>query len=352
LCATVNDEITQLVVETLEEGLSRLRRRPVRIREMQRDLSSRSSSFRTERLRVITNDDAPPLSIYFKDLHPEHQVTQSWALRRADRTPSPRELQMYECVLSPQRFGTLEFYGGRWEPECGRCWLFIEDVGYRMLQGEKDVGAWADACRWAARFHVATRNLPAARTAFLPVYDEKYYRDCAERVERMLRQLDAADGDLVRRGLAYVSERIELLSTLPRCVIHGQFFGKNIMLRPMPADHPLAVIDWETAALGPGFFDLASISSGKWTAEQRLAMWRAYVDQYQVETNQPLEWEQFLREFVATAAFHALDWLVFWSQHPEPSRRFPKFLRELDALLHGRHLLAAIDQTVREGARA
>lgn len=344
----VDDGITALIVESLEAGLSRYRGRSVRIRDLQRDASSRSSSFRTERLRVTTEGDEQTLHVYFKDLHPEHQVTRSWALRRADRMPSGRELQMYESVLSPDRFGTLAFYGSRWEPEHSRCWLFVEDVGQQMLQGEKGVAAWADACRWAARFHVATRNLPAAQTAFLPVYDEGHYRRCAAHVEEMVRRLDPAEGEVVRRGLDYFAERIEWLGMLPRCVIHGQFFGKNVMLRPPPAAHRIAVIDWETAALGPAVFDLASISSGKWTAEQRLVMWRAYHDQYQAETGEPLEWDRFLREFVATAVFHALDWLGFWSQHPEPSRRFPKFLRELDALLDGRGIAAAIEQTAGE----
>jgi hypothetical protein len=309
---------------------------------------SRSSSFRTELLCVTTDDGEPALDIYFKDLHPRHQVTESWALRRSDRMPSRLEVEMYQSVLSPERFGTPEFYGSRWEPEDGRCWLFIEDVGDRLLHGEKDAGVWVDVCRWAARFHAATRDLPAAQTAFLPVYNERYYRRCAESAARMLPGLDAVQGDVVRRGLDYFIERIEWLSTLPRCVIHGQLFGKNVMLRRPRAAHRIAVIDWETAALGPGVYDLASISAGKRTPEQRLAMWRAYADEYHAKTGQSLEWERFHGELVATAVFHALNWLVYWSQHPEPSKRFPKFLRELDALLDGRTVPAAIERAGRD----
>lgn len=328
-------DVTPLIVETLEEGLSRREGRPVGVRTVSRDPSSRSSSFRTERLRV-TLDDGRVLGIYLKDLNPAHQVTQSWALRRADRMPSHRELQMYRSVLSAERFGTLEFYGWRWEPERGHYWLLIEDAGERMLQGERGVDAWAAACRWLARFHAATRDLPPTRTAFLPVYDEGYYRRCAERAERMVQRLAGAERDVVRRGLERFGERIEWLGAAPRCVIHGQFFGKNIMLRPPPAaERPIAVIDWETAALAPGAFDLASITSGKWTPEQRLVMRRAYVEEYRAATGEAVEWERFQQEFVAVAVYHALEWLVWWSQHPEPARRFPKFLRELGALLDG-----------------
>ena len=75
--ALPTDGVVPLMVETLEQGLSRLRGYAVRIRDLERDPSSRSSSFRTERLRAFTDDDAEPLKIYFKDLNPAHQVTQS-----------------------------------------------------------------------------------------------------------------------------------------------------------------------------------------------------------------------------------------------------------------------------------
>jgi thiamine kinase-like enzyme len=327
-----DDSITSGIVETLEEGLARLRGRCVRIRALHRDTSSRSSSYRTERLHVITDDDRALMRIYFKDLNPAHQVTQSWALRRADRRPSNLEIQMYQSVLSSERFGTPQFYGSRWEPEHGRCWLFVEDVGPHWLQAKFNFAASVDACRWAARFHASTRDLPASQTTFLPVYDDGHYRRTAERVSQMLPRLAAAECELVRRGLAYFTERIRYLSMLPRSVIHGQFFPANVMFRPPPATHRVAVIDWETAALGPGVFDLASISSGT-TRERRLALWRAYADQYQTDTGQEIEWEHFQRECLAGSVFHALEWLVWWAQHPEPSKRLAKFLRELDALL-------------------
>ena len=325
------DHVTPLMVETLEDGLSRSRGRSVRIRKLERE-ASRSSTFKTERFRVTLDEGDERLSVYFKDLHPEHQVTDAWALRRTDRLPSAREVQMYQSVLSPERFGTLAYYGSRWEPERGHCWLFIEDGGQRMLQSERDLTPWASACRWVAGFHAATKDVAPEQTAFLPVYDESYYRRAAEQVGRLIARVDAATGAVLQRGLDHFTANIEWLSALPRSVIHGQYFGKNIMLRPEEAEHPVAVIDWETAAVGPGVFDLASISSGKWTADQREAMWLAYAAEYQQATGVPLEWEAFRRELVAVAVFHALEWLVWWSQHPVP-KRFPKFLHELERLL-------------------
>jgi hypothetical protein len=56
-----DDGLTPLITESLEQGLSRRRGRPVRIRSLDRDMLSRSSSFRTELLCVTTDDGEPAL---------------------------------------------------------------------------------------------------------------------------------------------------------------------------------------------------------------------------------------------------------------------------------------------------
>jgi len=114
--------------ETLEEGLSRLRGRPVRIPELLREPLPSISSFHRERLRV-TLDGGKTLRVFFKDLNPEHQTEKARTVRTRDLAPSLRELRMYQSVLSPQRDGTLYLYAFRWEPERGLYWIFLEDGG-------------------------------------------------------------------------------------------------------------------------------------------------------------------------------------------------------------------------------
>jgi hypothetical protein len=327
------EPLTHLIRETLEHELTRIRSYPVRVLDIHRDASSQSSTFRTERLHVKTDDGERPLVIYFKDLNPVHQVSRRRHAHSANDSPSSREIRVYESVLSCERFGTPEYYGSRWEPAKGRCWLFIECVGERMLQSEHDLEPWIDTCRCVAGFHAATRDLPSAVTGFLPVYNEEYYRGCAESVERLLPGLDGADRTVVAQGLDHLRRRISWLGTLPRSVIHGQLFGQNVMLRSYGAAHPVSIIDWETAALGPGVFDLASITSNRRPAEERLAMRKAYFQRYCTRSGQTIEWERFEEEFVAVAVFHHLEWLVWWSRRPQGSRRFPKHVRELRALV-------------------
>jgi len=299
---------------------------------MRREFLRSSSSFRTEHLRVSLDGDRP-LRVFFKDLNPEHQMEKARAVRAVDLAPSLRELRMYQSVLSPERYGTLRLYASRWEPGPGLFWIFLEDGGRTVLHNFLDLPRWTAAARWAARFHAATGKLSEAETGFLPQYDRAHYRKCADHVETILPNLDARERAIVARGLDAYAKRIDWLSALPRSVIHGQFFGKNIMLRRATAARKIAVIDWETAALGPGTFDLVSLTSGKWTREERQAMRAAYIDEYQAEMGRPLDGAAFGRELAAVALYQSLEWLAWWGHHRSLSRHFANFMKELETVL-------------------
>src|SRR2546430_14417879 len=137
------------------------------------------------------------------------------AVRTFDLEPGRRELQMYETILSPERFGTLHLYGYRWEPERGRFWAFFEDGGRTVLHNYLDMPRWTAAARWAARFHAATRGLPETQTRFLPRYDEAHYRRCAQRVPQLLPPPAGPGHDPPGRGLGSLVERIAMPRAVP-----------------------------------------------------------------------------------------------------------------------------------------
>ena len=196
-----------------------------------------------------------------------------------------------------------------------------------------EVPLWTAAARWAARFHAATRRLPPAQTSFLPQYDHAHYQNCADRIRLLLPALPPQERELVGRGLDCYVRQIDWLCSLPRCVIHGQFFGKNILLPKGRSTPTVAVIDWETAALGPGTFDLVSLTFGKWTTDQRRAMQTAYLEQYQAETEERIDEVGFRQELAAVALYQSLEWLSWWGDHRSLSGHFAIFLRELGHVL-------------------
>jgi hypothetical protein len=322
----------RMMAETLEPALSHFRGQAVRIRKVQRDVCDYTSSFQAEHLRIAL-DDGDCIPVFFKDLNPEHQIEPAKKVRTIDLGPSYHELRVYRKILSQIDLGTPQLYAVRWEPHRGIYWLFLEDVGDSRLRDSRNYERWVPAARWAARFHAATLRLPKSQLSFLREYDGPHYRACAEKVRAILPELEARDQSLVRRALQRYTDHIDWYESLPRTVIHGQFFGKNIMLRCNSGDNTLAVIDWETAALGPGGYDLVSVSSGRWTREQRQAMWRVYFDQYEAETRVSRSWEDFCQEIRELELYQALEWLAWW-RNRSVSHNFGKWIKELGRIMN------------------
>jgi thiamine kinase-like enzyme len=300
------------MIETLAAGLSELRGQPVTIRQMQREPFVDSSSFSTECLLVLVND-GEWLEVFFKDLNPRHQLADAQSLRhKPELDRSYRELRMYRDVLSRLQLGTPELYAWRWEPQHDSFWLFLEHIDSDRLT-RSGFERWVEAARWAARFHAAVRELPLTEADFLIHLDRDHYRHCANRLEQNFSNFNPEQQPIIRQALNDYDGILEQLVALPRHLIHGEFFGQNVMIRQANPAEPIAVIDWETAAIGPGYIDLVSISAGQWTPEQRQAMWRAYFEQYQAETGLPMDWEHFCQEVGQVALYRALWWLGWWS---------------------------------------
>lgn len=324
-------EVIGLMTETLEEGLSGLRGQPIKIRELDREFFPRSSSFSTERWRVLLND-GEWLDVFFKDLNPLHQLDDSRMIRKLELDRSRRELGMYQHILSRLQLGTPQLYALRWEPQRGLIWLFLEHAGEPFAE-VGDFQLYIAAARWAARFHAAVREFSDAEFDFLIHYDQPHYHHCGERLRQNLSEFDAQQRQVIDQALDCYDGIIDHLSNLPQCLIHGEFFGSNIVVRPEP-DERISVIDWETAAIGPPYVDLVSISAGQWTPEQRRTMWGAYFEQYKAETGLPMDWGSFCQDTSQVALYRALWWLGWWSNGD--GAHIARWMRELEQVIPGR----------------
>lgn len=317
--------------QSLEAAFSKLRGKPVRIHKVEGETCVHESSFHGEHLRIrFSNGTSVP--VFLKDLNPQNQIAPARKIRNNSLSSSYLELCVYQRILSRVDLGTPQLYFVRWEPARRTYWLFLEDLGDSRLRDSRNFNRWVQAARWSGRFHARTRHLPAAVTSFLPARDYEHYQRCAESVRSILPDLQPRDRRLIEPALHHYGRRLEWFAALPRTVIHGQYFPKNIMLRLRSHDQPLAVIDWETAALGPGMYDLISISSGGWTEDARRVMWRAYFDEYHAETGIAREWEDFCEEARETELYHALEWLAWW-RNRTVSHEFGRWVTELERIL-------------------
>jgi hypothetical protein len=328
---TEKDATTQRMGETLQAGLSKSSDRPVRIAKLVRQFNEDSSTFTTERLRVWLND-GDFRNVFFKDLNPQNQIAAARLIRSPQLERGLREVLMYELVLSTERFGTPQLYASRWEPEQGIHWLFLEDTGSLWLNKIGDFTVWLEAARWIAEFHAAARTFPVAQIDFLPRHDHAYFWRCAQYFEKQLSRLDSRERPFLEKVLEYFVRATPRLLILPYSVIHGEYYGTNVAIREGSLDHPLAVIDWESAALGPSFFDLATLSAGSWTFDQKRLMWRCYFEEYQRASQQTLEWNSFEQALIDLSIYEALLSLDRWPDRNSLSRR-GRSLADLQAMV-------------------
>lgn len=320
----------QLMIETLEEGLSRLSGERLRVRSLCDKGFTRGTSFAIQRLDVEL-DSADVLPVTFKDLNPLRQLPAAKDVRRLELGRSRREIWMYQDVLPRLGLGTPQLYGHRWEPERGHLWLFMEDVGRHRLGHRLDLDWYERAAAWTATFHRATANHrsdPRLLRVNAALYEARG-RHLASMLDRI------ADGNLplVKGVLDRYAELVRLAESLPRGMIHGEFFGTNVLIRPDRAVERIAVIDWETAAIGPQYVDLASITAGRWTKTQRTAMRRAYFTARFPAATGDEDWRRFNREVDVVATLEAVRWLDYWVGS-DPGRanyvsRVSRWLREL-----------------------
>jgi len=327
----MDEEIkTDLMMESLSEGISRVHGRRRTVKRLERQLFHGSSSFSTEKVRALL-DDGEWLDIFFKDLNPDGLLYEAQIIRDTGMERSRREMLMYRNILAQLNLDTPTLYGLRWDPNENLYWMFLEDTGPKRLSRLGDFSLWVEATRWAARLHAIDLNVIRNRASFLPSYDAAHFSECGRRVEKGRAVFDGEQQLLVSKALDWYYEMLNDLCALPQHLIHGEYFGKNVMIRPGEPDRTIAVIDWETAALGPRGVDIVSITAGRWTPEQRATMFRAYITQYETEKGQKVDVDTLARELDQVALYRTLWWLGYWSRGD--AEHITRWMKELSAVM-------------------
>ncbi len=329
---------TQLMIETLEEGLSQLSGDRVRVRSIRANELGKSTSFAIHRVGVqLESGDVLP--VIFKDLNPLRQRENAKRIRRLELGRSRREIWMYQHVLPDLALGTPRLYGYRWEPKQGNLWLFVEDVGRHRLDGQHIAGGgfaarlalFEQAAAWVGRFHAATAGMPGDER--LLRYDRAHYERRGRHLEACLERIAQENRPLVEQAIARHGTLVQLANDLPHGMIHGEFFGKNVLARRDQSTGAIAVVDWETAATGPQYADLVSISAGRSARSERMAMRRAYFDARYSPAAAGADWRRFNEEADIVAILQAVSWLGYWvgsdTSDPRYARHVSRWMREL-----------------------
>jgi hypothetical protein len=302
----VSDELREAVEAVLGSPVAKLDRRPCAYR----------TSYELDELDVELADGTT-LQMIRKD-------SSRSALDDHARRAKPeflhdplREIEAYRSVLAPADLGSPRFHGAVVEPERDRYWLFIEYVAGDVLWQVGELDVWRDAARWLAALHhrYAGRDVGAAAPHLLR-FDAAFYAGWMDRA------LGFAQGER-RQQLEWLAARygsvVERLAAEPVTFAHGEFYASNVLIQRRGGSVRVAPIDWENAALASGLVDLAALTTGGWSENEREAIAHGYLDQLAElgERRSERDLLETLELFRLHLAIQWLGWDPDWSPPDE-----------------------------------
>lgn len=226
--------------------------------------------------------DGTELALVLKDLSEGRASLDARRVKPAFLYDPAREVAAYRTFLAAGSMGTARCYAAVSEPETQRHWLLLERVTGRELYQVGEFDLWEHAASRLAAMHARwAGEVPRwEHPARLLRLDAQYYRLWPGRALAVARTADASRRDPQQHRLAWLADRyepvVEHLAALPTTIIHGEFYASNVLVQQASDGPRLCPIDWERASVGPGLIDLAALTAGQWSAQERTALAAAY----------------------------------------------------------------------------
>ena len=313
--------------DALQRVLSDYFTEPITITEWHREVSQYSSSYMIEEIDLHLAGGRE-LKLMFKDLSPNALLTEAIRNKPAFCDDSLREIETYRKILRRLELGTATFYGCVVDEETKRYWLFLERLEPVHLWQMGDFAVWERVAAWLARAHLILAE-PARwggqRCPHLLRHNRQFYHHWMQRAQEFVRHRDKSRDRSDTKTINRIAENydcvVERLVSLPPTVIHGEFYASNVLLENSDTEMPrVCAVDWEMAAYGPGLVDLAALSSGNWTPEQRESMVQHYYAALSDELRDKWDYDAFQRDLNCCRLHQAvqfLGWSRDWAAPPE-----------------------------------
>lgn len=223
------------------------------------------------------------------------------------------EAAVYRSILSRLDPRTPRFYGLARYADAS--WLAIEYVdGERLSKSPR--AAIVVAARWLGAFHRATASTTGAHRDILNIMDEAYFRGWAERTLEYTRPLPGAR-PWIEQACSYFARHAGELAGHEATVVHGEFYPRNVLI----AGDEAIPVDWQSAAIGPGEVDVASLTEG-WGDGPIIAECLAAYEDARWPGGAP---KDFQRRLNLARMYWPLRWLgddPAWTQSPRRARYF------------------------------
>jgi aminoglycoside phosphotransferase (APT) family kinase protein len=265
-------------------------------------------------------DDGTALDLLFKNVSLQGLSPIARAAKPAFLYEPMREILTYRNVLATERMGTATCYGSVADPSAGRYWLFLEKVAGTELYQVGEFEVWQEAARWLAALHCRLAATVEALGNAVPLirHDRDWYHMWLHRAKAIVNPdlTDGGKGPMAERLIGSYDRVVDRLLSLPATLLHGEFFAPNVLVRELPAGPRICPVDWELAGCGPGLMDLAALTAGTWSDEERTALAMAYHSAYPKTDGWPPSPDAFLEAFDfcrLQLAIQRTGWATGWS---------------------------------------
>lgn len=241
-----------------------------------------------------------------------------------------REIAVYQSILAESPLGTANYYCSVADAAADRFWLLLERVSGRELYQIGDHTLWQAAARWLARLHChwAGRVDDVRRRAPVLNYDARFYRTWLKRAVQFHGQEIPTDSIVWRRLVGGYDGIIERLTALPTTFLHGEFYASNVIIDSARKPARVCPIDWEVAAVGPGLMDVAALTAGKWSDDERMALLEAYHNGLEEQGAKPRSLAGLQLELDLCRLHVAVQWLGWSSDWTPPAEHAHDWLGE------------------------
>jgi len=179
-----------------------------------------------------------------------------------------REVRFYREVAPTVRIRTPRCYAGAFDAATGDFVLLLEDLA-PARQGDQIAGcsvaeaeralvelAGLHALRWGEAALIGLDWLPRATPESLKRREATYQAVWPRFLETYAEALPPGGAELGERFGHALSRGLDPGDAV-RCVTHGDYRIDNMMFGTEEGGYPLAVVDWQTVAIGVGAWDAA-----------------------------------------------------------------------------------------------
>lgn len=239
-----------------EDAIPRVAGRRARVARLRRSPSRSATSYGAEVVSARL-EDGTELRFFLKDYGSSRRPRPALAQRRE------RELGVYRRLVGDGELGTARYRGAVWDDEGGVHWLLLELVAGTQLR-HMELRFWVEAARSLGRLqgHFAGSPALAEATPLLERHDARFFMAKAERARASVSRYPAALARRLEGVLETYEPSIDLIADGEQVLVHGHYEGANILVGDGADPVRICPVDWELAALGSRFFDLASLCDG------------------------------------------------------------------------------------------